>query len=418
MPSQYLGIPSNATAGASKTINGATNATPIVISTTTPHGFNGLDIVAVGSVGGNLGANGVWTIVIVDSTHFQLSGSLGTGAYTSGGTAVQQAVTPTYAIPSAGDPFTANAFNVAYTALGDKIQYLAQQINFKIVTFTVTSTWVAPAGCSNIIIQGCGSGGGGGGGPTTASSSANFGNAPGGGGGGSSFNSYAFSVITNGTYTITVPAGGAGGAAGASGSDGGDVTFTGPGGVSFAFYGGQGGKGFGPGLSTTTYPGSGLQGAAASSRLFARATDLIGVTSNVHANVGAIVLPPQYGGYSELSNLALFEATLKRGGASLQGFLGGLPGTDGTNNGTFLGGPAGSGGGAGPFGVGAIGGNGGNGSAGVGSAATNGSSAAAATGAGGGGGGSGGAGSGGGGAGGTGGNGGSGRLTIIYLAMV
>lgn len=77
------------------TVIGATNATPIVIQTSASHGYTRPAHGIVSSVGGNAGANGLWVMTPVDSTHLRLttftaqgavSNSVGTGAYTSGGT--------------------------------------------------------------------------------------------------------------------------------------------------------------------------------------------------------------------------------------------------------------------------------------------------------------------------------------------
>lgn len=71
----------------SKTITGATNATPIVIAATA-HGFLTGERVLVEGVVGNTAANGMWTITEgVDANHFSLDGSVGDGAWSSGGTA-------------------------------------------------------------------------------------------------------------------------------------------------------------------------------------------------------------------------------------------------------------------------------------------------------------------------------------------
>jgi len=76
-----------------KAITGATNATPIVI-TATSHGFTNGDLVFVDGVGGNLAANGLWSISGVAANTFNLtdyisgSNSTGSAAYTSGGYAV------------------------------------------------------------------------------------------------------------------------------------------------------------------------------------------------------------------------------------------------------------------------------------------------------------------------------------------
>lgn len=68
------------------TITGATNATPIQITTSAPHGLQTGDRVTVASVGGNAAANGDFTITKVGASTYTLNGSTGDGAYTSGGT--------------------------------------------------------------------------------------------------------------------------------------------------------------------------------------------------------------------------------------------------------------------------------------------------------------------------------------------
>lgn len=70
---------------------GATNATPIVLTVNStlliPTGMR----VQVDGVLGNTGANGTWFATVIDASHVQLDGSVGNGAYTSGGTVVPQA---------------------------------------------------------------------------------------------------------------------------------------------------------------------------------------------------------------------------------------------------------------------------------------------------------------------------------------
>jgi hypothetical protein len=103
-------ISSIATSGAGA-ITGATNASPIVI-TQAAHGKATNDYVMVSGVGGNLAANGYWQITVVDGNNYQLNGSLGSAAYTSGGTAY---VPPVVTVSSAL-PITANAFvTISYT---------------------------------------------------------------------------------------------------------------------------------------------------------------------------------------------------------------------------------------------------------------------------------------------------------------
>jgi hypothetical protein len=69
-------------------LSAATNTTPIVITTVTPHGVVVGDVTWVNITGvvGNLGANGDWIAHSLSTTTLRLRGSVGTGAYVSGGT--------------------------------------------------------------------------------------------------------------------------------------------------------------------------------------------------------------------------------------------------------------------------------------------------------------------------------------------
>jgi hypothetical protein len=66
-------------------ITGATNATPIVVSTSVAHGYSTGDVVFIVNVGGNTATNGVWKINVTSSTQFSLDDSSGNGTFTSGG---------------------------------------------------------------------------------------------------------------------------------------------------------------------------------------------------------------------------------------------------------------------------------------------------------------------------------------------
>lgn len=66
-------------------VNGATNATPIVITSTANHNLTSGDFVYIDGVGGNTAANGYFSITVVSPTTFSLNTSVGNGAYTSGG---------------------------------------------------------------------------------------------------------------------------------------------------------------------------------------------------------------------------------------------------------------------------------------------------------------------------------------------
>lgn len=69
-------------------VTAATNASPIVI-TSTAHGLATGQKVMLARVGGNLNANGVWVVTVVDVNTFSLDGSTGNGLYTSGGRVIR-----------------------------------------------------------------------------------------------------------------------------------------------------------------------------------------------------------------------------------------------------------------------------------------------------------------------------------------
>lgn len=73
----------------SKTITNASADTPIVITTSTNHGFTTGDYVVIGGVGGNAGANGSFYITVLSAGTFSLNDSHPNGDYTAGGTATK-----------------------------------------------------------------------------------------------------------------------------------------------------------------------------------------------------------------------------------------------------------------------------------------------------------------------------------------
>lgn len=86
----------NAEGSFSGNVTNATNAAPIQITTDQPHGLTTGATVLVEGVGGNLEANGTWTITVVDATDFTLNGSDANGDYNGGGTWQSGAGTITY----------------------------------------------------------------------------------------------------------------------------------------------------------------------------------------------------------------------------------------------------------------------------------------------------------------------------------
>lgn len=74
------------TGGPTNPVAGATNATPIVITTAAPHGLTTGSVVIIAGCTGNTAANGTWTITRLSSMSFSLNASGGNGAYAGGGT--------------------------------------------------------------------------------------------------------------------------------------------------------------------------------------------------------------------------------------------------------------------------------------------------------------------------------------------
>jgi hypothetical protein len=66
-------------------ITGATNASPIVLTTAVPHGIPAGTVIQIVDVGGNTAANGNYGVSSVTSTTITLNNTAGNGAFTSGG---------------------------------------------------------------------------------------------------------------------------------------------------------------------------------------------------------------------------------------------------------------------------------------------------------------------------------------------
>lgn len=86
-------------------ISGATNAVPIVISTSGAHGLATGQTVKVENVQGNAAANGTHLVTVIDATRFSLNNTGGNGTYTGGGTVFTGKATVSYAsVPTSADP--------------------------------------------------------------------------------------------------------------------------------------------------------------------------------------------------------------------------------------------------------------------------------------------------------------------------
>jgi hypothetical protein len=132
VPSPYTGNLLNVSNSLFAEVTGASNASPIEITTASPHFYANGDQVIILFASGNTAANSPpnfpWTITVIDATHFTLNNSVGNGVFTGTAYAFDVSLTPPFNIPSDGDTFNAAAFNVAFQALADRTQFLNQAI--------------------------------------------------------------------------------------------------------------------------------------------------------------------------------------------------------------------------------------------------------------------------------------------------
>jgi hypothetical protein len=128
MPDIINGDPDTVSSALVRTITNATNATPIVCTTSAPHGFSTDDTVINSGIGGNTAANGEFQITVVSPTTFQLNGSVGSGAYTAGGQSVNVSLTPAFEVPADDDDFDAASMKVGLETLADRTQHLMKRI--------------------------------------------------------------------------------------------------------------------------------------------------------------------------------------------------------------------------------------------------------------------------------------------------
>src|SRR5690348_3284911 len=124
MATTYTGDDTAVSNSLSRSVSDATNASPIVVTTTAAHLMATGDRVRVSGVTGNTAANGDFTITVLTSTTFSLDGSTGNGAYVSGGTAVDRSLTPQFQLPGDGDNLDAASVNGALEDLADRTQFL------------------------------------------------------------------------------------------------------------------------------------------------------------------------------------------------------------------------------------------------------------------------------------------------------
>lgn len=141
MPNVISGNAANVTTPLTRNVTGAVSAGGLIkITTSTSHLFSTSDIVTLQNVGGVPAANGTWVITVVDSTHFTLNGSTFSGTFTTGGTATDYSLTPSFGVVADGEQLTYDNLVVAFQALADRTQYLATRDRS-----TATTLAVAPS---------------------------------------------------------------------------------------------------------------------------------------------------------------------------------------------------------------------------------------------------------------------------------
>jgi hypothetical protein len=112
-------------------ITGATNASPIVI-TSASHGLQTGMRVTVASVGGNTAANGTFNITVVNANTFSLDSSTGNSTYTSGGTWSVTGLYDLQITPTAAGGYAAGSF---YSVRGNDV--VSSTTKQKLLTFGV-----------------------------------------------------------------------------------------------------------------------------------------------------------------------------------------------------------------------------------------------------------------------------------------
>jgi len=106
----------------------STSATdPIVVTSSSPHLLTTGDTVWINGAN-DVGANGVFPVVVLTSTTFELVGSTNDGGGGSAGLIFSLGYDSTFAIPSDGDTRDAASVDVGLEALADRTAWLASKI--------------------------------------------------------------------------------------------------------------------------------------------------------------------------------------------------------------------------------------------------------------------------------------------------
>jgi hypothetical protein len=117
-----------------KVVTGATNATPIVVTTSTAHNLQTNEIIQIADVSGNTAANGTFVAQVLSSTTVALTAYpartnvAGSGAYTFGGALQSLGFGVTVPVPNdLTDMMLAGSVNVPHEAELDRLAWLLYQ---------------------------------------------------------------------------------------------------------------------------------------------------------------------------------------------------------------------------------------------------------------------------------------------------
>lgn len=92
-------------------ISSSTNATPIVVTTASAHGYSTGDTVFIEGHKVNTNANGRWAITVTGASTFSLNGSVGNGVGVATGYVQDFSVNPLLTIPDDGDAAVVSSIN-------------------------------------------------------------------------------------------------------------------------------------------------------------------------------------------------------------------------------------------------------------------------------------------------------------------
>lgn len=142
MSTVYTPLPNEGFVTSPFTVTGATNATPIEITTSVNHGLATGEKVYIYQVAGNVAANKLWTITVTALNKFTLNTSVGSGAYTAAtGFALPLGFATAETLPSDGDALNASSVNTPFEGAFNKVQSLAVR---NPLAYLAQDTWQKP----------------------------------------------------------------------------------------------------------------------------------------------------------------------------------------------------------------------------------------------------------------------------------